>query len=345
MADQKISQLTSYTPPIPTDVFPIVDITNGATKKITVGNLTTYIAALSETLTNKTLTSPTIATILNGAGTLTLPTTTDTLVGRATTDTLTNKTLTSPVINVGSDATGDIYYRSSGILTRLAVGGANTLLHGGTIPAYSAVVEGDITLADVTTLDVSTTKHGFVPKAPNDTSKVLRGDATWAVVSASALLGSVTTAVTSPTSTVETALLTQSIPANTLSTNKGVKVTIFFDGFTMTSNGNFTFRFKYGSTTLVTVVIGSATITSGTGILEFILLAKGATNSQAGSARLLATPDGTATGSVITSFSGSGTSAEDSTGALNLIITTQSQNTGTLSGIITMETAIVEKLG
>ena len=46
----------------------------------------------SQTLTNKTLTSPVISTISN-SGTLTLPTSTDTLVGRATTDTLTNKTI------------------------------------------------------------------------------------------------------------------------------------------------------------------------------------------------------------------------------------------------------------
>ena len=51
-----------------------------------------------QTLTNKTLTVPTISTIKN-TGTLTLPTSTDTLVGKATTDTLTNKTLTSPTIN------------------------------------------------------------------------------------------------------------------------------------------------------------------------------------------------------------------------------------------------------
>jgi len=51
----------------------------------------------TQTLTNKTLTAPVIATIVN-TGTLTLPTSTDTLVGRATTDTLTNKTLTSPLI-------------------------------------------------------------------------------------------------------------------------------------------------------------------------------------------------------------------------------------------------------
>lgn len=50
--------------------------------------------AATETLTNKTLTAPVIATIVN-TGTLTLPTSTDTLVGRATTDTLTNKTITT----------------------------------------------------------------------------------------------------------------------------------------------------------------------------------------------------------------------------------------------------------
>jgi hypothetical protein len=44
----------------------------------------------SQTLTNKTLTTPVISSISN-TGTLTLPTSTDTLVGRATTDTFTNK--------------------------------------------------------------------------------------------------------------------------------------------------------------------------------------------------------------------------------------------------------------
>jgi hypothetical protein len=51
----------------------------------------------TETLTNKTLTAPVISSISN-TGTLTLPTSTDTLVGRATTDTLTNKTLTNPTV-------------------------------------------------------------------------------------------------------------------------------------------------------------------------------------------------------------------------------------------------------
>ena len=55
----------------------------------------------SQTLTNKTLTTPVISSISN-TGTLTLPTSTDTLVGRATTDTLTNKTLTSPTVTTAT---------------------------------------------------------------------------------------------------------------------------------------------------------------------------------------------------------------------------------------------------
>ena len=51
----------------------------------------------TQTLTNKTLTAPVIATISNG-GTVTIPSGTETLVGRATTDTLTNKTLTNPAL-------------------------------------------------------------------------------------------------------------------------------------------------------------------------------------------------------------------------------------------------------
>lgn len=40
--------------------------------------------------------------------------------------------------------------------------------------------EAALSTTDITTNDVSTTKHGLTPKAPNDTTKFLRGDATWA---------------------------------------------------------------------------------------------------------------------------------------------------------------------
>ena len=51
----------------------------------------------TETLTNKTLTTPTIASIVNG-GAVTIPSGVDTLVARTSTDTMANKTLTAPII-------------------------------------------------------------------------------------------------------------------------------------------------------------------------------------------------------------------------------------------------------
>ncbi|MFA6198731.1 MAG: hypothetical protein WC734_06320, partial [Patescibacteria group bacterium] len=71
----------------------------------------------------------------------------------------------SNTMSLGSDATGDIYYRdASGYLTRLAIGTATQVLHGGTIPGYGAIAAGDITadsldfteFKDLMTLDAST---------------------------------------------------------------------------------------------------------------------------------------------------------------------------------------------
>lgn len=104
----------------------------------------------SQTLSNKTLTSPTISQIVN-TGTLTLPTSTDTLIGKATTDTLTNKTIngsnntitnvsltsgitgTLPIANGGtgqtSFTTGDILYASgASTLAKLTVGTSGQVL-------------------------------------------------------------------------------------------------------------------------------------------------------------------------------------------------------------------------
>lgn len=99
--------VTNGTGPIPSVAINSTVATLTGTQVLTNKDLTsgtnTFPTSLvtltgSQTLTNKTLTTPVISTITN-TGTLTLPTTTDTLVGRATTDTLTNKTLTTPIIN------------------------------------------------------------------------------------------------------------------------------------------------------------------------------------------------------------------------------------------------------
>lgn len=55
------------------------------------------------------------------------------------------------------------------------------LTTNGTIAYWLGISESNLTTSDVTTLDVSTSKHGFAPKAPNDITKFLRGDGSWAV--------------------------------------------------------------------------------------------------------------------------------------------------------------------
>lgn len=81
--------------PADTFAYTIIGAAIAAARNITLPLLTGddvfVTAAFAQTLTNKTLTTPVISSIVN-TGTLTLPTSTDTLVGKATTDVFTNKT-------------------------------------------------------------------------------------------------------------------------------------------------------------------------------------------------------------------------------------------------------------
>lgn len=82
------------------------------------------------------------ATITNGAAVLTLPTTTDTIPGRATTDTLTNKTLTAPVLS--GTVTGTYTLGGTPTIPSSALSGQTSVANGGTgastLTSGSAVV-------------------------------------------------------------------------------------------------------------------------------------------------------------------------------------------------------------
>jgi hypothetical protein len=111
----------------------------GLTSSLSGNNITlaidSTVATLTgtQTLTNKTLTAPVIATISN-SGTVTLPTGSETLVGRATTDTLTNKTLTAPTINSP---------KLNGSTTVTTTGAELNILDGDTSASSVVIVDAD----------------------------------------------------------------------------------------------------------------------------------------------------------------------------------------------------------
>jgi hypothetical protein len=117
----------------------------------------------SETLTNKTLTTPVISSITNGAATLTLPTSTGTIaltsdipslsgyVTESGTQTLTNKTITSPLVSGLSLTDGSF-----------VVEGATDNTFETTVQFTDPTVDRTITFPDVTGTVVTTGDTGSV---------------------------------------------------------------------------------------------------------------------------------------------------------------------------------------
>jgi hypothetical protein len=114
-----------------------VTTVNGTANEITSTGTTTVTLSLpsaltftGKTITGGTYSSPNIALIIN-SGTLTLPTSTDTLVGRATTDTLTNKSISGSTNTLTNIANASLTNSSVTIGTTPIALGASSLTLGG----------------------------------------------------------------------------------------------------------------------------------------------------------------------------------------------------------------------
>ena len=165
---------------------------NGVTSAIQTQLDDKSTASKTETLTNKTLTSPVISTIVN-SGTLTLPTSTGTIalttdipagvVTESGTQTLTNKTITSPVVS------GLILSDSSIVIEGSSANDFET-----TLTVTDPTADRTITLPDVTGTIVTTGNLSSITSVGTLDSLTVTGDLT---------INGTTTTINSTTLTVD----------------------------------------------------------------------------------------------------------------------------------------------
>ena len=140
MADKTVPELDAISALATDDEVHIVDVSDttdssdGTSKRFLISTLSAYLAALTETLTNKTMTSPVINTptgIVKGDVGLGNVDNTSNTTERAATATLTNKRVTKRVTTIVSSATPTIDTDDCDVVTITALAAAITSMTSG----------------------------------------------------------------------------------------------------------------------------------------------------------------------------------------------------------------------
>lgn len=95
---------------------------------------------------------------------------------------LENAAAVSHVLDYLTDTPGSILRRGAAEWEGYpSASDATKFLSGANPPAWASITDADLALFDVLTNNVSTTKHGFAPKLPNDATKYLDGTGNYTV--------------------------------------------------------------------------------------------------------------------------------------------------------------------
>jgi hypothetical protein len=143
----------------------------------------------SENLTNKTLTTPTIASFTNAT--------------HNHQDAAGGGTLAEAALALTDITTNNVTSTKHGFAPK-SPADATQFLNGAATPAFAAVKDSDLSTSDVTTNNATTAKHGFLKKLSNVGSEYMDGTGNWSVPSGSVLRYSADVGDNSSTSIVVT---------------------------------------------------------------------------------------------------------------------------------------------